>query len=206
MDFLFALVGVFIHFQNFEDEVFVLDVALRHEFLEAFPVLGCEVGGEVLEFGEFVFLELVVHVRTCVLFAFFGKLFVEGVCTVGRCIGLDVDFVELESRVTDCRGNLFAELIHGIGIEFAGADVGLVDEEHDVGGILLIDDALESIGADGGVNCRGIGHGGGFLQKLYKPIYINHNFYLLVNSLLLFFSSKFVLGILVFHHFLLLFL
>ena len=43
------------------------------------------------------------------------------------------------------------------GLTASGADVCLVDKEHDVGSVLLVDDALESIGSDSGSNGCSVG-------------------------------------------------
>ena len=59
-DLLFALLGVFVHREDAEDDLLVLDVAGSHEFLEAVPVL-CGVFGVDLS-GHFHLLELLVDV------------------------------------------------------------------------------------------------------------------------------------------------
>ncbi len=51
------------------------------------------------------------------------------------------------------------QFLDGVGAQLGGADIGLVYQEHDVGGIFFVDDSLEGIGSDGGSNGFHISHG-----------------------------------------------
>ena len=53
------------------------------------------------------------------------------------------------------------EVKHRLGAEFTLAQVGLVDEELDVGVVFFVDDALELVVCDGGCHSAGIGDGCG---------------------------------------------
>ncbi len=160
-DFAFALLGVLIHAEYAEDKLLVLDVALRYEFLEALPVLGGELRGEFAEFRDLVLLELAAHVGVGVGLALFGEVAVEVVAAVGGSVGGDVDFFDYAGCVLVGVEEFLLQFQHGVGLEFAGADVGLVDEEHDVGCVFLIDDTLEGIAGEGGGDACGIGEGCG---------------------------------------------
>ncbi len=159
-DLAFALLGIFIHREHAEDELLVLDVAGGNKLLEAFPVLGSELCGEFAELCDHVLLELLFKICGGVVFATLGQLGVEFERAVGRCIRGDVELLDHARCVGVGSFQIIVESFHLCGLEFARTDVGLVDEEADVGAVLLVDDALELVGSDGRIDCACVGEGG----------------------------------------------
>ena len=85
-DLTFALLGIGIHAKYAEYKVFVLNIALLHEFLEPFPVLWCERGSEFTELRDFILFELVFHKAGGVLFPFLREFLVEVVRSFRRSV------------------------------------------------------------------------------------------------------------------------
>ena len=150
-DLLFALGGIFIHGEDAQDDVLVLDVALADELLEAFPVLGSELRVDVGLHA--VLLQLLVDVGAGGVLALLGQLGVEVVAAFGRSVGADLDVLQLQCLlvVVDFLEDLH-EVLDAGAVKLAGAHVGLVDEILDLCFLLLLDDALVGIGCEGGIH------------------------------------------------------
>ena len=146
---LLALLRVFIHGEHAQDDVLVLDVAGLHQLLEAVPVLRRVVGVDVgLHLGA---LELSLHVAFADVLALVGQLVVEAETAFGRRIGGHLDILDGQPLTVGVDGAQHSdELLHAVVLQFALAQVGLVDEEAHVGLLLPGVDALEGVGGDTG--------------------------------------------------------
>ena len=153
LDLLLALLRVFVHRQHAQDDVFVLDVAGFDQFLEAFPVLSRVFRidrGVHLDFPEFLVDVLLRDFLTLV-----GQLVVDAETAVGRGIGRDFHVVEVQALtvVVDLLEHL-DEFFHGVVFQLTLAEVGLLDEESDVGFLLFLRDTLIGIGRHGRLGRR----------------------------------------------------
>ena len=151
LDLLLTLLGVLIHGEHAQDDVLVLDVAGLDELLEAVPVLGGVLGIDIgLHLDA---LQLLVDILLGVLLTLGSQTVVDGEATIGRGIGRHLDILEVEALAVgiDLLEHLH-KLLHGIVGQLALAEVGLLDEELDIGLLLLLVDALVGIGRDGGLS------------------------------------------------------
>lgn len=84
-----------------------------------------------------------------------SQTLVEVVSTVRRSVGLDVDFVDDACAVAVGCYQRVVELGHSVGIQFRRANVCLIDKELDISGVFFVDDTLEGVFTEGGINgCR----------------------------------------------------
>ena len=157
---LLALLGVLIHRENAENKLLVLDIALRHEVLETLPVLGREICGQFAELSDVILLELILKVSLSILLAVLGQTGVDVERPFGRCIRSDVYLLDFLFGVAAGVLDLLIESEHLVGLKLAVADVGLIDEEVDIGVILFVDYALEFVGSQRGSYGRSIGESG----------------------------------------------
>ena len=123
-----------------------MEVTLLDELLKAFPVL-CRIVRIDSYVSHLLLLKLALELSRGILLTISTELLVELLTTIGRSIGLYLD------RDTLVRG--FLSILYGVLpllylvlVEFARADIGLLDLEHDVRIIGLLDDTLESIWSD----------------------------------------------------------
>ncbi len=144
LDLLLTLLRVLVHGEHAKDDLLVLDVAGLHQLLEAFPVLcGVLCGEGGLHLGE---LHLLLHVLLGVLLTLVGQLLVERHTTIRRCVCRNLYVVDVEGLLL--LGDALeeaGELLDGIVLQLALAEVGLLDEELDGSIILLGVDALVGI-------------------------------------------------------------
>ena len=145
---MLTLLGVGVHAQYAKYEVLVLEVALLDELLEAFPVLSGVVGVDS-DVRHLLLLEGRLELCRGVLLTRSTELFVQLLTTIGGGVGLDFDrYLLVGSLLSVLYGVL--PFLHLVLIQLGAADVGLLDEEHNVGIIRLLDDALEAVGRDDG--------------------------------------------------------
>ena len=145
---LLTLLGILIHGENTQNHLLVLEVALGNQLLESFPVLGCELGVHVSI--HFDFLQLLLQIVATYILTLLGQLLVEVELTIGAGISTYLNVGESTSQgvVIDFLQNL-TQVLHAHAVELAGTQSGLIDEELDVGFLLLGDDTLISIGSCG---------------------------------------------------------
>ena len=130
-----------IHRQNAKDQFFILDIRFRYQFLETFPVLSsifcidCSV--------NFGFLQVLVDNLCSVVLTVFGQLSVQAYTAIRRCISRNFDVADLLVNSTVYVLHFFVEFLSGL--QFTGADVSLLNQEHDVSIVFLLDDTLESV-------------------------------------------------------------
>ena len=141
LDFLFSLFRIRIHRQNTQDQFLVLDVGLAYQFLEAFPVLSSVF--RVYIYIDLILLQVLVDNLGSVVLTIFSQCSVQFHTTIRRSVCRDFD-------VADLLVGSFAYVLHffveGLGsLQFAGTNVCLLDQEHDVSVMLFLDDALESV-------------------------------------------------------------
>ena len=145
---MLTLLGVGVHAQYAKYEFLVLEVALLDELLEAFPVLSGVVSVDS-DVRHLLLLEGRLELCRGVLLTRSTELFVQLLTTIGGGVGLDFDrYLLVGSLLSVLYGVL--PLLHLVLIQLGATDVGLLDEEHDVGIIRLLDDALEAVGRDDG--------------------------------------------------------
>ena len=160
---LLALFGVAVHRQHAEDDILILNVAGLHEFLESFPVLGGVAGVDV---GIHIhLLQLATYVALGGILALFCQLGVELERTFGRSVSRNLDIVELIALLVVlnlAQGS--EEVLHGNRLEFAGANIGLVNQIPDLCLLGLGDSVLVSVLAEshiGGSGCAAYEHRSG---------------------------------------------
>ena len=143
---LLTLFGILIHGEDAQNHLLVLKVALADQLLEAVPVLSGVLGVHVGLHANLLKLALEEFVGN--ILTLFGQLLVEVVLTVGRSVSAHLDALESAGLVVviDLLQNLH-EILDAHAAGLAGAEVSLVDEELDVGLLLLPDDALEGVGS-----------------------------------------------------------
>ena len=144
-DLALTLLGILIHLQDAQDHVLVLDVAGFDETLEAVPVLSRIVGIDILgiEFGS---LDLLLDISLSSVLAFVGQLVVEGIAAIRRSISLHLHVLQVQALAVGIDSLQHGEeLLDGVVLQLALAEIGLVDEELDIGFILLCFDALERV-------------------------------------------------------------
>ena len=149
LNLLLALLWILIHREHAQDDVLVLDIAGLHQFLESLPVLSRVLGidGSI----HLDLLQLFVHVLLRYLLTLVGQLVVDVEATVRRCEGLNLNILDgelLTTVGTDFLEQAY-ELLHGVVLQLALTQVGLLDEELDVGLLLLLRDALVGIRSNG---------------------------------------------------------
>ena len=153
---LLALLGILIHGEHAKDDVLVLDVAGLHKLLEALPVLG---GVVCVDIGLHVgLLQRLLHVVFRHILTLAGEAVVVLETTLRRCEGLNLDILDgelLTTVGTDLLEQAY-ELLHGVVLQLALTEHGLVDEELHAGIVLLRLDALEGVG---GYAATGLHHG-----------------------------------------------
>ena len=151
LDLALTLFGVFVHREDAQDDILVLYVRCLHELLEAFPVL-CGVLGVDVGVGQFCLLELLVNILLGVLLALVGKLVVQLHTSVRRCISRYLYVVQVEAFLV-CVDFLeqLHEFCNGVVLQLALAQVGLLDEELDVGNLLCFCHAAERVGGNAGL-------------------------------------------------------
>ena len=145
---MLTLLGIGVHAQYAKYEFLVLEVALLDELLEAFPVLSGVVSVDS-DVRHLLLLEGRLELCRGVLLTRSTELFVQLLTTIGGGVGLDFDrYLLVGCFLSVLYGVL--PLLHLILVQLGATDVGLLDEEHDVGIIRLLDDALEAVGRDDG--------------------------------------------------------
>ena len=145
---MLTLLGIGVHAQYAKYEFLVLEVALLDELLEAFPVLSGVVSVDS-DIRHLLLLEGRLELCRGVLLTRSTELFVQLLTTIGGGVGLDFDrYLLVGSLLSVLYGVL--PLLHLVLIQLGATDVGLLDEEHNVGIIRLLDDALEAVGRDDG--------------------------------------------------------
>ena len=145
---MLTLLGVGVHTQYAKYEFLVLEVTLLDELLEAFPVLSGVVSVDS-DVRHLLLLEGRLELCRGVLLTRSTELFVQLLTTIGGGVGLDFDrYLLVGSFLSVLYGVL--PLLHLVLVQLGATDVGLLDEEHDVGIIRLLDDALEAVGRDDG--------------------------------------------------------
>ena len=153
---LLALLGIFIHGEHAKDDVLVLDVAGLHKLLEALPVLG---GVVCVDIGLHIgLLQRLLHVVLRHILTLAGEAVVVLETTLRRCEGLNLDILDgelLTTVGTDLLEQAY-ELLHGVVLQLALTEHGLVDEELHAGIVLLRLDALEGVGGNA---ATGLHHG-----------------------------------------------
>ena len=145
---MLTLLGIGVHAQYAKYEFLVLEVALLDELLEAFPVLSGVVSVDS-DVRHLLLFEGRLELCRGVLLTRSTELFVQLLTTIGGGVGLDFDrYLLVGSFLSVLYGVL--PLLHLVLVQLGATDVGLLDEEHDVGIIRLLDDALEAVGRDDG--------------------------------------------------------
>ena len=149
-DLALTLLRVFIHREHAQNHILVLNVAGLHQTLEAIPVFGCVVS---IHIGiHLCGFQLFVHIVLRHILTFAGQTVVQVEPTFGRseCSHLNVIHVHGSALVGIDFLEQFDELLHRIVFQFLFAQVGLVDEEADVGLLFLFLDALERVNGQTG--------------------------------------------------------
>ena len=147
-DFFLTLFRVAVHRENAEDKVFILDVALGNEFLEAVPVLSSELRSDVAVVVNFFFLEVLVQVVNSRVLTFFRQLGVEFHTTFRRSERRNVDAFNFFVVSLRSLGNSFVEVRNACAfLQLRSANVGLVDKEHKVSVADFVDYALIFVGS-----------------------------------------------------------
>ena len=140
-DFAFSLSRVLIHCNNAEDQLFVLDVRFRNQFLETFPVL-CSIFS-IDRSVDFCFLQVFAQQLSCVVFAVFSKSSIQAYTTIRRSVCRNFDVADLLVSSFVYVSYFFVEFFSSL--QLAGTNVSLLDQEHDVSIVFFFDDTLESV-------------------------------------------------------------
>ena len=150
---LFALLRVAVHRQHANDDVLVGYVGSLHQLLESLPVLSGEAGlHATVDAG---IGQLLAHIALCVVLSLVGQPLVQVEAAVGRGVGrhLNVFQVQAVAVVADALQQT-DELLDGVVFQFRLTQLGLLDEELDVGLLLQGDDATVGVGSHGRLGRR----------------------------------------------------
>ena len=143
LDLTLADVRVAVHRQDAEDQLLVFDVGVVHQFLEAFPVLTDRTGGHV---AGVEFLGDGVEGLVGALLTVGGELVVEGFGAIRGSVGHDLGALDFTALVGGEGLEGFLEVFHVVAAELGIADVGAVDQIHDLGFGGLGDHFLIAVG------------------------------------------------------------
>ena len=146
---LLAFFGILVERKHTNDGFFVLNVALLHQFFEAFPVFG---GVFRVDVGaEFIFAQLSVHILLGRVATVLSQFFIEAQRAVGRGVSCHFDVVERQILAVGFDlAQHFHEVLHRGAIDFAGAHFGLVDEILDLCVLSATDLLLIAVGCRSG--------------------------------------------------------
>ena len=111
-DFAFSLSRILVHCNNAKDQLFVLNVRLRNQFLETFPVLCCIFC--INRSIDFCFLQVFVQHLSSVVLTVFSQCSIQAYTTIWRSVCRYFDVADLLVSCFVYVSNFFVEFFSSL--------------------------------------------------------------------------------------------